>query len=211
MKKIFLFLFLFSIIGCTIQFDGETKLVTEGKIVDKQGNPIVSKKIKIYAYNHYDSNLISYGNTDENGYFSLVFPAPMYIDDQVIIEVNENQNDNYQNKMIYSLRSNFTNYKLNLNTIVLFGTTDITQLQIILNHVNSNTSITDIQVEGLLPNEIEDLNSVNPFDYQSDVSFNVIKNQTVILKYKIIQNGIPTNFSQNITISNSPVNYTLNY
>jgi protocatechuate 3,4-dioxygenase beta subunit len=45
--KILLIILIFIIIACEIQYDGETKIILTGKIIDKTGNPISNKNIEI--------------------------------------------------------------------------------------------------------------------------------------------------------------------
>ena len=70
MKRITLILcILFSLISCEIQYDGETKIVVTGKIIDQNGNPIPEKNIDITIYSddmYTPSDLISYGKSDQN-------------------------------------------------------------------------------------------------------------------------------------------------
>ena len=46
MKKI-LVLLVFIFTSCQIEYDGETKIVVKGKIVDGNNNPIINKEVNL--------------------------------------------------------------------------------------------------------------------------------------------------------------------
>ena len=124
MKRITLILcILFSLISCEIQYDGETKIVVTGKIIDQNGNPIPEKNIDITIYSddmYTPSDLISYGKSDQNGNFTLIFPAPK-VDYKFSVSINNliNQTSEFQAKEIIAKKINFENYKLDLDKITL--------------------------------------------------------------------------------------------
>lgn len=221
MKRIaVIFCILFLVTSCEIQYDGETKIVVTGKIVDENENPIPNKYIQIDVLDGPGlilpgSDLISFGKSDQHGNFTLIFPAPKD-GNRISISINDiiNQFDEYQSKNIIANKMNFENYKLDLNNIILYKTESITALKLILNKTSTNKQLTDIKIEGKQPNSQIDLNpEQNNPDYL-DTSFNVIKNQTVVLKYTIIDYSntpTPTTNSVSIPINNDAVTYTITY
>ena len=62
MKKFFI-LFVIILSSCAIEYDGETKIVVKGKVVDYNNNPIINKEINLFV----SRNEI---------YFPLMFFAP---------------------------------------------------------------------------------------------------------------------------------------
>lgn len=112
MKRIILIIcILFSLTSCEIQYDGETKIVVTGKIIDQNGIPIPKKNIDITIYSdgiYTPSDLISFGKSDQNGNFTLVFPAPKE-DYKFSISINNliNQTSEFQGKEIIAKKKQF--------------------------------------------------------------------------------------------------------
>jgi hypothetical protein len=159
MKRITLIIcILFSLTSCEIQYDGETKIAVTGKIIDENGNPISNKDIQIVVLDGPglilpSSDLISFGKSDQNGNFTLIFPAPRD-GNRISISINDiiNQFDAYQSKNIIANKKNLENYKLDLNNLILYKNESINTLKLILNPTLPNKQIKDIQIEGKQPN-----------------------------------------------------------
>ena len=109
MKQIALiFCILFLATSCEIQYDGETKIAVTGKLIDQNGNPIPNKNVDITIYSddmYTPSDLISFGKSDQNGNFTLIFPAPK-VDYKFSISINNliNQTSEFQAKEIIAKR-----------------------------------------------------------------------------------------------------------
>lgn len=216
MKKIII-LFFIVFQSCGIQYDGETKLEISGKLVDKTGNFLLGKNISVNIIgngNGFDSGqsqeLISFCNSGDEGKFTMLVPSP----------INENgisiniENSEFLSKTILLTKKNFTNYKLDLNTILLTKSSEISNLKIILNKTSTNKQILDIKIEGLQYQGLIDLNydlTIN--QYYDFLNFTVFKNQTIILKYKIqdYTTNTTTSFSENIAIANDSTEFTITY
>ncbi|SEA71032.1 hypothetical protein SAMN05443667_107192 [Flavobacterium gillisiae] len=217
MKKLLLIILILIISACEIQYDGETKIILTGKLIDKTGKPISNKNIEIEVNGdgtYSSSDLISFGKSDKNGDFTFVFPSPKS-DNTISISINNDGNE-FQNKQILARKENFNNYKLDLNRITLYKNEDITSLRLITNSTSNNKQLTKILIEGLQPNNYINLNAINDASYFLETSFNVVKNQTVVIKYTITDYSSPVNvttndFVLNILIGNDPVIYTLAY
>lgn len=224
MKRITLIIcILFSLTSCEIQYDGETKIAVTGKIIDQNGNPIPNKNVDITIYSedmYTPSDLISFGKSDQNGNFTLIFPAPK-VDYKFSISINQkinqiNQTSEFQSKEIIAKKTNFENYKLDLNNITLYKNESITTLKLILNKTSTNKQLTDIKIEGKQTSNYIDLNP-NPLQTSPiymDTFYYVLKNQTIVLKYTIIDysnSAIPTQHSIPIPIVNDAVTYTITY
>lgn len=222
MKQIsILICILFLITSCEIQYDGETRIVAKGKIIDENGNPLSEKDIQVTILSggglfSASSDLISYGKSDQNGNFTLIFPAPRD-DNRISISINDtiNQSDEYQSKNIIANKLDFDNYKLDLDNITLYKNESITSLKLLFNETSTNKQIKDIKIEGKQPNSEIDL---NPFPNESQYAntyFTVIKNQTIVLKYNIVDysNSITTTKEQSVSIpiANAAVTYTITY
>lgn len=222
MKQIALiFCVLFFLTSCEIQYDGETKMVVTGKLIDENGNSLPEKEIEItisggeFLLSPGD-DLISYGKSDLNGNFTLIFPAPKNRN-SIYISINNliNQPDELQVKEIIASKENFENYKLDFKNITLYKKESITTLSIILNQTSTGKQLKDIQIEGKQPNSYIDLAPIknNP-NYYLEQYFQVIKNQTVTLKYTVVDfsNALtPTTYSVLIPINNDAATYTITY
>jgi hypothetical protein len=221
MKRITLiFCLLFLVTSCEIQYDGETKIVVTGKLVDPNGKPISNKDIQIDVLDGPglitpSSDLISFGKSDQNGNFTLIFPAPKD-GNRISISINDiiNQFDEFQSKTYIATKNNFENYKLDLDKITLYNQESITTLRLILNQTSTNKQLKDIKIEGKQPNSYVSLDPLqnNP-DYLVNF-YGVIKNQTIILKYTIVDysnSATPTTHSISIPIVNDAVTHTITY
>lgn len=219
MKQILLLIcILFSLTSCEIQYDGETKIAVTGKIIDENGNPIPEKNIDITIYSDYSytsSDLISFGKSDQNGNFALIFPAPQG-ENNFSISINNlnNQTNEFQTKEIIAKKINFENYKLDLKNITLNKKESITTLTLLLNKTSTNKQLTEIKIEGKQANSLVDLNPLRNDPNYFETFYNVIKNQTIVLKYTVIDysnNGATTVQSISIPIANDAVKYTITY
>lgn len=227
-KIIFLLFILFTCYSCEIQYDGETRLVVQGQLVDRNSNPIPNKRIEINNFSdgtYTPSDLISYTKTDSEGKFLMIFPAPKGEDIEIITILNGyNFDDDYatlnyatgfQNKSISALKKNFKNYKLDLNQVTLYKNDEITQLEIVLNKTSTTKQIRTIHAEGLQANDFTDLNYKNENHYL-ETHFNVVKNQNVHLSYTIEDYSDPTkvvttNHEAVIAVNSEKVIHSITY
>ncbi len=213
MKKIVVLL-LFSLFSCgEIPYDGETKLEISGKLVDKQGNPLSNIDVNINVIGNidsYNSDLISFGKTNSEGKFIFLIPSPM-VDLPIEIEI---KNTAYTDKKILSKKNNFINYKLDLNEILLSKIDELTTFSIVLNQTNSNKQIKDVKIEGLLYENILNLNPINEETNYLITDYSIFKNQIITLKYKVIDyanNGSFENFQISIPINEDATEFIINY
>lgn len=221
MKKIIIvFCVLFCLTSCEIQYDGETKIVLTGKIIDENGNSLPNKDIEVIINGgstlFTNSDLISFGKSNQDGNFTLIFPAPKN-ENEISISINNrfNQINEFQEKVFEANKNNFKNYKLNLNEITLFKNESITNLKINLNKTSTNKQIEKIIVEGKMPNSWINLNPLPNNSGYFETFYNVIKNQNITLKYTIIDYSNSPSTSKDetvvIPIRDTPVIYNLTY
>lgn len=230
MKKILLLILtIFTLYSCEIQYDGETRIVVQGQLVDKDKNPISNQRIEINTYSGEgygsSSDLISYGNTDTEGKFTLIFPAPKSDEVDIRTSINgyryidysssQNPTSEYQSKNIRASNKNFINYKLDFNQIVLYKNDEITQLEIVLNRISNTKQITELYVEGNLAESIIDLTGKNENDYLKTL-FDVAKNQNLKLSYTIRDYSNPANITSTkqetvVAINSEKVIHTITY
>ena len=219
-----LILILFS--SCVLQYDGETKLITKGRIVDENNQPIpnISVSIVNIIYSNPgaiiippiagDYNVISSNKTNSNGEFLMISPASINENENSILI---DQSNTFQAKMYDKiLRKDFIDYKLDLGTVKLFKTLNIVDLNVTLNLVNFQNRITRLKIIG---NDASKVVSYNPF-LNSENQFytdyfvgQVAKNQTVLLEYDVLNlnSNLSVILQQSIQINQDNVNFTLDY
>lgn len=218
MKKIsFLIVTILLFQSCGIQYDGEEKLEIVGKLVNKEGVGIANERVNIkigeggYSlFGGVNFETISYGNTDNEGKFQFLIPSPV---GERVISVEFGDSYNIY-KTISFKKSNFINYKLDLNKIISYKQSEVTTLQIILNSTNSGKQIQDLKVEGIINQQQINLNPEPLIDIYNQILFySVAKNQNLLLKYKIKNFSTNTiqEISETIAILEAPVNFTITY
>lgn len=216
MKRFIPFFVLGLLYNCQIQYDVSTRYVFEGQVQDRYGNPIENNSIEAWVYNSNDSDFIGYAETNSSGKFELIIPKPKNEND---FTIKVKGDSNYRHIDYVNIwQSNFTNYSLNLGTTTLIKDDDVSQLEIILNQINSENSITTIEISGLIAdftvwvNPLEDEYS-NP-SYYNTYYKQVAKNQNLNLHYIVHygSTGETESFEEIITIGSSDnTEYTINY
>jgi hypothetical protein len=224
MKKIVILL-VFMLSSCGIEYDGGTKIIIKGKVVDSDNNPIENKEINLFVLREsYGFPLLFYVPSEENnigkaitnkmGEYTIVIPKPSNNFSEIIVETNSDSNNLNRKQFRNIQNSNFINFELVLPTSVLYKSSDLATLNVNPNNVNPSNELRKIEFIGVLPNEFV---YFNPIENQLDfIDFNrlVKKNQTIILRYTVFNYTTNTTMIQdeNIVINNSnQINYTLNY
>lgn len=212
MKKIILAILFLTVTSCEIQYDGETRLLFETTLKNSDGSAVSGQEVFVFV----QSENISNAKTDRNGKIKLVFPAPKFDD---FIEVRIENSGAYQTKVFTNIKKkDFEDYKLNVgSSIVLYKNDEITDFDIILNHVSSTTQLQSIKLEALLPLEYTVYNTdaaTNPFPNSVQTNYRIVKNQNFVLKYTVINYTTPSTteeFTVNLSVANDAIAYTLNY
>lgn len=212
MKNFYLLLFALIFIGCEIEYDGENRLVIEGKVIDKNGNPIrgISVETEVYgAEIDVKSDIISFTETNSDGNFVMLFPKPKGGTRFRVKLVDDNEEFHYKT-YIGIKKENFYNLGYNLGEIQLFESSDLVSLEINFQS-NTNKKVTDLKLIGGVAGEYY----VNPPNewYYSYNSVQVVKNQMITVEYKVrnYDNNHITIHTENITIGEENLTYTLNY
>ena len=224
MKKILVLLvFIFS--SCQIEYDGETKIVVKGKIVDGNNNPIINKEVNLYVtrdqisipfvfYLPSETNNIGKTNTNNNGEYTMVIPKPENNFTEIIVVTNATSTD-YNKKQFRNIQlNNFNNFELNLPISKLYNESELTTLNITLNQVTQNVELRDITLLGTVINEIEYINMPENFSFYNQLESIVKKNQTIILRYTLFNYSTNTTsiIEENVVINDANlVSFTLNY
>lgn len=223
MRTSIAFVFILIFTSCGVQYDGETILNVKGNLTDASGNPIANQKVKIIVgenetggllFPSATSDIISFANTDWNGIFQFLFPAPIN-NNLITVEINTSPENTYLEKRIAARKDNFINYQLNLGTIKLYRPSEITELTLAYNKVSiGSIELKDVVLEGNTYSYYDDLYS-NQYENQYPNYFQVAKNQTLTLKYKTVDYSVYpnviSNYMEPILVANIPVTHTITY
>jgi len=211
-KQISLILICAALTSCGVNYDGESRLVTQITVVDRDGSPIAGRPVDITVADDGDYDVISNSVTDSNGHALLIFPTPDF-DDKIQISIYGDGIWQYQ--YYHNLtRLNFKDYKFVINTN-LYRLLEITQLNIKLNHVNLDRHVGDIRIEGLQPRTnvyFQSQPSNLPSYPDEPVSFFVLQEQSITLHYTIYQDSGPQEYTETVQIGTDHLlDYTITY
>lgn len=219
-KSLFLLIAILLISACERPYDGEKRIVIEGKLVDQNANPIVNQEVEIYVGEQrklvfgLGRDLISFSKTNADGRFKLAFPSPRN-NEMIEIAIEDSfQNKIYQDLYLLANLDNFKNFRLNVETVTLFRQQDIVGFKIIPNQVTPNAFIAALSITATQStNGFVDLRkpTSNPGNNLLITDFQVLKNQTFTINYKVVQLGSEVNKAVVVTIGNQFLTYTLNY
>jgi hypothetical protein len=213
MKKILSLLTFLSLCACSIQYDGETRLVFQARVNDSQGNPKADLPVSINISDGEISDMISNGNTNSNGEITLIFPAPSNIDANISIDIGNLYS--YALSLQNLKRSDFTNYKLAVDNYVLYNDDESTFLSVEYNPSSNDRRITAIRIEGDVANEWFYWNQFGESSLEFGTEFNVVKNSNVLLIYTVTDTSVSPasdeTFTVPLVIGNDNVSYTINY
>jgi len=205
--------------SCGIDYDGTTKLIFEGRVTSPDGTALSGIRVSTTVANNFDSDEISYDTTDDNGYYRMIFPrAKGIVDTKVTINSPyyiTSGNNTYSSTAFTNIVLNQVNdYKIDLGTTQLYQKFDSVGLTINLNNTTGN-QILKVNTIGLVDDSSIDYNFEKPYNKDSDkyeysikTQFAVAKNQTVTIKYLLV-NGTVNEVQ--VPIGEESVTYTLNY
>ncbi len=222
MKKHFLFYF-FSIFlfSCDLNYNGEERILFEGRVVDENGNPMhgvyVSAQANLdsnFLFHPSDEDIISYDYTDENGNFKMIFPSPVNETEMQLFINYEEQSPDYSKVNFYNIQDeNYQNYKIDFEIIELYPVEESVLLTIEVEN-NFSYQVIGWNLDGKVA---ENLYNYSPLEVDSNVHFHnssqkmVGKNQILTLSYYYTQNNSPEireNVVQ-IEINDQPVTYEI--
>ncbi|WP_396157259.1 hypothetical protein [Flavobacterium sp.] len=212
MKKIFLFCILISFFSCSdIQYDGEKRLVFKTTIRNANNEPLPNSYVEVSVGVNQD-DLISKGNTNQNGEITLIFPSPQS-NTRINLKIY-NEETGYMPKEIFNIKkTDFINYLFEFQNARLLKNEEVVPLNLSYNQTNINNSVRKVSIVGIYHLNTEFYN----FDPES---FSELPNQILIKKNQSFQlrvtvynsiNNSETTSSVNLSIVNDAVNYTINY
>src|SRR5690606_12386584 len=124
--------------ACSLIYDGESRLLIKGKILDENGNPMPNVNVSAHAkkdgimfFTPSENDLISYDLTDDSGNFEMMFPSPIN-EDEIAVFINyDGLNPTYSKTVFYNIQnSNFGNQELNLANNSLYEVEQSVELTI---------------------------------------------------------------------------------
>ncbi len=222
-RIILLFLTAAATSACSdIYYESETRLIVEGRLVDKDGQPVPAQYIDVMVtesdIDGQSSNIISFGHSDASGNFRFAIPAPRNTENFINVRINPNDDPPYQTKQFLRIgRHNFNQYRFNLNTVTIYKRSEIASLGVTTERTDDMHYLEKLTVEGI---RADSYVAIVPeqMDYIPDYyQFEVAKDQTVNLKYTIADFSDPnhpvrTDYNIPIAIGNNEsYSYTLTY
>jgi len=218
MKKLLAIFTLFLLTSCQIEYEGAAKYVVKTKVIDKDGNPVADVPVNVVVSLGNLSDEITFGKTDQNGEVVLMFPPP--VSDKAVFSISYDQNYSsfepaiYFGKTIYNLKhSDFRNYLFNTGIIILYKNAELTQLKITKVQTSENTQITSLSTTAIIAES--DLNLDSPEEIWFPYYFTVLKNQTFLINYTVTNYAVSpattTEFSEEVSVGTTPLDYTITY
>ena len=194
LRTLFIFCCCGILAGCGIDYDGKTKLIFEGRVIDRQGNPIENIEVFTTISDGNTTDKIGVDATDENGNYRMIFPGA---DEDVVFRIHFNQKEYAPDEVLsWSSASIFNigqdevkdnDYLINFGETQLYPVAESVQLTLQVSE-NLEHYVEFISFEGLVDDNNTNYNFPEPsqdyYDYYDyETTFNVAKNQVLILKY----------------------------
>lgn len=210
MKKLLL-LVSFFFISCGIPYDGETIVTVDVNLVDANNIPIENQKVTVYSHDGIFSSDDDFSKkTNFNGNINFKMFQPNYD-----FEITTDSDLGFLPvRLIQFNKTNFLDYNLNVGTITLYKSDDLTELFITLNQTSSNKILQKIEVDAQKYESIINKSTlIDTSQQEIQTAFELKKNQNFILKYtlKNLTSNTLEEFQENLTIGTNPLNYILTY
>lgn len=224
MKKLLIILLLV-FVACEIEYDGETKLIVKGIILDENNNPISNQNIKLFVtresssipfvfYLPSESNFIGRAKTNLLGEFIMAIPKPTNNYSEILLLINDDANQ-YNKKQLRNIQiDDFENSELNILSRKIYNTSNLVHLEVTINQTDFSKELIKIEYIGNLANEVEYLNPLEGSNLYYELNKKVSKNQSLVIRYTLKNYNTNENevVEDTILIDSSPlVNYTLNF
>lgn len=215
MKQILYFLStVFFICSCSLTYDGEERILFEGKIIDENGQPMPGIYVLTEAKKGGDRDEVSYDYTDNLGNFKMLFSSPTNENEIRVLVNYEDENSVYSKSVFYNIQDeDYDDFKIDFGTISLYPTEESVLLTISVEE-NSEYHIRGWNLEGKVAENYFNFSPFDPdvyFDYSSQSL--VSKNQIITLYYyytyqhatEVMEDSVE------IEIENQPVSYEITF
>ena len=213
MKRITLLLLPLILFSCSIEYDGKTRFIVEGKVVDSDGNPMKDIDIEITRGESH-GDLISYSTTDEDGYSLLMFPPPTNTRSTLAISIKPD--DTFLEKRLINIeKADFTDFVFDFGTVTLFKLEETTTFQVELQKVNEGTRIENVTIDALTTEETVNFDESEEDLDHYETYFRILKNQNFVLYYTVTDfsasPATTTDYTVDLSVGTEPLTYTINY
>lgn len=218
------------LMSACISYDGTTRLMIEGRITDRDGNPIEGMGLSVRAqkagffipfvfFIPDARNTINQMKTDSEGRFRMLFPRPIDADDIVLLinEQNDGSIPTFNQRSIFNIQpDDFRDYTIDFGSLEMFNVNETTFLTI------------DIQPE--IPGRfrgirlrLDALRQLQQDDYGRNLSdeiytafsgeIAVARNQVAAFYYDVLDrdSSLVSSNVRLITIGESPLTYEIRY
>jgi hypothetical protein len=221
MKNLFFLVVFLSLFSCGLEYDGSVRMEFKGKILDEAGLPLKNIQVKAIAerrtdfmYGAHDSDVVSYGQTDENGEFKLFFPSPINETD-LMLWVNSEDSENpinpaYSQILYYHIEEDDTpDFRFDIGIVELIGVEDLVDLRV--HFTNSNPFyIHGANYEGKMKIKYLNMSPNLEDDFLNAYPLKVKPNQTIQVQYFYsADNSELMSGTEEITIGNQDLIYEI--
>uniref|UniRef100_UPI00404B24FD hypothetical protein n=2 Tax=Flavobacterium sp. TaxID=239 RepID=UPI00404B24FD len=202
------------LISCGIEYNGEERLRVLLKIQDNDLNALEGIEVQIDNLVDSYNETISIGHTKSDGTLDVVFPATESDSARYNIEFKDPNNLFASYRISNIKKTDFNNYQLILDPQTLYRYSDLVNLQITRNQINSHRYLGSTNIIGMkYLSDIDFQNGTELPNYSTNTFFKVFKNQTIILEYAIQDRSTQPytieSFSVPIEINEEDVTYTI--
>jgi len=200
-----LFLLSCLIISSCISYDGNSRLMVEGRILDRNGNPIqnipvtvLAQKAGIYIpfvfYIPDVNNNVNQQLTDSDGRFKMLFPEPENAD-EIVVTINRrttkyNADSKLNRRAFFNIQlANFKQNTVSLGNLELFGLSQATELTIEMKPSSPfDRKGVRLRFEGLTVDQEDDFNRTMSGYIFTEVyqRLSVATNQTAVIYYDVV-------------------------
>lgn len=225
-RILFILLASITLQGCGIEYDGATKNIFEGTVIDETGNPLQDIEVKVWYSNGHSKDYAGIDVTDTNGNYLIIAPSAK---EEIVIELQVNKsryndpaNTFYSETSVVNITKEVVkayNYKLSFNDIQLFPRNAGVELKLNFdNQFSQNQSIIKLNVIGMVNESYTDYDfsyindmyeySFSDFNFQNTLRYYVATNQTLVVKYMLSDYSV---HEFQLQLGEDDIEYTITY
>ncbi len=186
-----------------LNFDGETKEIISGQILDKNNLPLANVSVRLFHEGGYSvENNTTNTKTKPDGSFYIIHPKVLNAD-RATLFINENKENGLQLKRINAYPNfKYVNFERKFNAIKLFPEADMVNVQLIFDTSSSGKTVTNIRIT-----ENDASNAITIFELEQQDFYNyffegnTLKNSSCSVTYDVYTNLNlnPTTLTHNFT------------
>lgn len=204
--------------SCSIEYDGTTKIIFEGRVTNQNGQPLANVPIAIEISDGHDSDISGRDITDANGNYHAVSPGARekvtYTVRVNYINHNQPADNTYSTSSYYNIIPDLLDdYLVNTGTTQLYTGQDSVSLNI--QHPQS-PGLLKLNILGVVSDNYVDYNFTLPpqedddviGEYYFDGNYTVAPNQDVLIRYMLTDGTV---MEETVHIGTQDLTYTLTY